>query len=526
MISSVLSPRRPWHATLATVLAAAALPLLAAPYDLHALHWIVYLPMFWALDPVDVRRNRRLAWLYGTVGVGLLFWWIVHTIVVFSPIPWFGAVPILGLFAAVFGAPYIALWPAVHPLRRVIGPWWVVVFPALEVVIEWVSMKVLLFPYQHGVSQYRFPYTWQLASVTGVWGLSYLVFLVNAALAEVLYRARESRPFPVGPVVGAAAAWVATVAFGAWRYSSVTERVEAAPVLKVAQLQSDKGMEYRMSHSPREAWNEWLAATQQIPPGAVDLVVWPEGASPYDLNETPGRRNLARELLSEEARRGGHQLVIGGGTRIREADAEMGEARTRVFNSVYVFDRDGTELGHYDKMVPLPFGEYLPLAKYLPRGLASGLNIGDFEAGTEPRVFDVGAAHLATPICYEAILPDTCRRFEGATLLVNGTNDAWFGDTASPHQHAMLAASRSIELGVPMIRSAYTGVSMVVEANGDIHDETEPFTAVSRPVQVHLASFETPYRRFGNWFVGVCLLVVVVGAARLTRPLDSQISMR
>jgi apolipoprotein N-acyltransferase len=261
-----------------------------------------------------------------------------------------------------------------------------------------------------------------------------------------------------------------------------------------------------MTHSPRVAWKEWLGATQAIAPGAADLVVWPEGSSPYDLNDDGERKNLAAKVLSEEAKRGGFEIVVGAGTRLRKPDAEMGEDRTSVFNSTYFFQADGTVQAHYDKMVPLPFGEYLPFGKYLPRSWGRELNIGDFEAGLVPVVFHGRAAEIATPICYEAILPGVCRQFGAATLFVVVTNDAWFGDTANPHQHAMLAAARSMELGKPMVRSAYTGVSFVVEANGDWHDETAPFTAVNRVVTVKLASFPTIYGRFGDWFVGVCFV--------------------
>ncbi|MEQ1505497.1 MAG: apolipoprotein N-acyltransferase [Myxococcota bacterium] len=520
---------------LAAVVGAVILSVLAPPLNLHWLHWIAYLPMFWALRAETPRQNRWLSFLYGTVGVAVLFRWLVDTITVFSPIPWLGAVGILVLFSAVFGLQYLALWPMVHPLRQRLGPWWVAVFPALEVVLEWIAMKVFLFPYNHGVSQYRVPWTWQIVSVTGVWGLSYLVFLVNAALAEVMYRLRESKPVsPLDrsglvawrPFGGAAAAVAATVAFGIWRSHHVREAIDASPVMRVAQLQSDKDMVYRGTHSARSAFEDWLAATRTVAPGAADLVVWPEGACPYDLNDDayPGRRNIAREVLSSEAKRGGFELAVGGGTRVRAPDSAMGESRVNVFNSVYFFGSDGQVEGHYDKLVPLPFGEYMPFGEYLPEKLEwlpRKVGIGDFRKGAAPVLFDGTKARIATPICYEAILPGTCRLFRDADLLVVVTNDAWFGNTANPYQHAMLAATRATELGIPMVRAAYTGVSFVVEPDGRITSETTPFTAVNRIAEVHLAKFDTLYARFGDWFVGVCAIgVLVPGLAMLATALD------
>jgi apolipoprotein N-acyltransferase len=549
---------------LAVAAAAACLSLLAPPANWHWLHWVVYLPMFWALREETPRSNRWLAFLYGTLGVGLLFRWIVFTITIFSPIPAFGAIEllviwtigcvvaarqlgwtrrrafgtwvaaplaaaalfpvgalgwlpvggaiaILALFSSVFGLQYLLLWPAVHPMRRWLGPAWVFVFPAWEVVLEWGAMQVFLFPYNHGVSQYHVPYTWQLASVTGVWGLSYLVFLVNAALAEVMFRRREGRAFPF-PAVGATAGVVLLVlAYGAWRYERVTAAIDAGPTLRVAQIQSDKGMEYRMTHSARSAFEEWLDATRRIPRGQADLVVWPEGACPYDLNDTEGRRNMAQEVLSAEARRGRFEMVVGGGTRLRVPDAVMGEDRVQVFNSVYFFEADGTVQAHYDKMVPLPFGEYLPFGSWFP-DMARTLNIGDFRAGEVAVTFEGRAGRIATPICYEAILPSTCYLFRDADLLVVVTNDAWFGDSANPHQHAMLASTRAMELGIPMFRSAYTGVSFVVDPAGRWSAETEPFEAVERIVEVPTIRFQTLYSRLGDWFVWLCIVVVLVAA--------------
>jgi len=482
---------------------AAILSLLAPPANWHWLHWVAFFPMFVALEPERPRSNRWLAFLYGTLGVGLLFRWIVHTIVVFTPLPAFAGIGILLLFSSVFGLPYLFLWLAVFPLRRRLGTWWVVAIPAWQVVLEWLSMHVLLFPYQQGVSQYRVPWTFQLASVTGVYGLTFVLLLVNCALAEAWYRWREGRLQTWRPAAGALGAVAATVGFSVVRYQSVEHTLAGAPVVRVAQLQTDKGMEWRMSHRAADAWAVWLDATKKIAPGTVDLVVWPEGASPYDL-EVDGRRHKATEVLGALAKNGGFDLLVGAGTRTREPDPAMGEDRVSVFNSVYHIGADGTVKGHYDKMVPLPFGEYLPFAWAYP-WLARILPVGDFRPGLAPVFFETAAGGtIATPICYEAILPETCRLFASADLLVTVTNDAWFGDTANPWQHAMLAATRSMELGVPMVRSAYTGVSFVVEPHGAIRAETRPFEVVNRVVEVRSARVSTPYARFGDWFVAVC----------------------
>ncbi len=503
----MLAPSPLWARILATVVAAATLSLLSPPPNWHGLHWVAYLPMFWALRPDTPRENRWLAWLYGTVGVGLLFRWIAETITIFSPaIPSVGAYGVLLIFAGVYGAVYVLLWPMVHPLRARLGRAWVFAFPALMVALEWLSTYFVLFPYHHGVSQYRFPFTWQLASITGVWGVTYLVVLVNAALAEWMYSAAEGKPAPQRQLATVGAVLAGVVLFGAWRYERVEQALRAGDSMTVAQMQSDKGMQYRMSHPRREEFDSWLAQTKAAPPG-TDLAVWPEGACPYDLDResTEGRPNRARDLLADVARDQGLELVVGGGSATRRRIPGTDETEFVVFNSVFHFTKDGEVSAKYDKMVPLPFGEYLPFGDTFPK-LRRSLGIGNFAAGEVPVVFEGGKARMASPICYEAILTRVCRRFDDPDVFVTITNDAWFGDTASPHQHAMLAAIRAIELGIPVYRSAYTGVSMVIEPHGAILYETEPFDEVSRVVEVRNTRIHTLYATFGDWFVVACLL--------------------
>ena len=498
------------------VLAAAFLTVLAPPRNWHWLHWIAYLPMFWALDPRTPRGNRWLSWVYGGAGLITLFYWIAGTITTFAPVvPTAAAWVVVALFGVVYGVPHILLWTAVHPLRDRLGSLWVLAWPAWFVLIEWGAMWATLFPFNHGVSQYRAVYTWQLVSVTGIWGLTFLLAFVNAVIAEALYRAQEGRRLPFGSLAGAGCTLAAVVSFGAWRYERVETLLRSADTVSVAQIQTAKDMVWRLSHRPKEAFEEWMTLTRSIPDG-VDLTVWPEGACPFSLAPTADRVPPESRLLSRLAREQELELLVGAGTYVRQ-EGQDGDREAVNFNSVYHFHRDGEMGERYDKMVPLPFGEYWPLGDLL-RSFAYELGIGNFRPGDRAVVFDGDAARIASPICYEAILPHVCRRFEGAELFVTITNDAWFGDTSAPHLHAMLAAVRATEFGVPMVRSAYTGVSFVVEPHGAILHETAPFTDVARVVDVRLGQVETLYRRFGEWFVLVCglgLAGALLGAARL-----------
>jgi apolipoprotein N-acyltransferase len=279
----------------------------------------------------------------------------------------------------------------------------------------------------------------------------------------------------------------------------------------------------RLEAYPCETWNYWYGATEQLTPGSVDLIVWSEGASVYPLNlprKPRAYRNAPCEDISNPAeklkalaKRLDAEIVVGSSAVEFSKDPD-GKTRRSSFNSVYHIDTDGN-VARYDKLVPLPFGEYLPLSDVFPfiRDWVEGP--GNFRAGTVPVVFE-GKVRIATPICYEAILPHVCRRFPDPDLLVNGSLDTWFGDTPATHLHGMLAAIRSTELGIPLLRAGYTGVSMIVEPHGRITSETEPFVEVNRIVTVRMAKVWTLYRAltpYGlqDWFVWLCLVGLIAG---------------
>lgn len=479
----------------------ALLALISPPANWHLVHWFAFLPMFWALRADRFWENFAIGWAYGAFALTFIFYWVIDTIALYSNIPTPAAFGLLLLGAgALFGWLYLPAWIAVHPLRRRFGAWWVVLFPTVLVATEFFVSFIIIFPYQMGVAHYQSLAVWQLSSLTGVWGVSWLVAFFNAGLAEPLYRHREGRP-ALGLTPGLVLAVLATVLiWGQLRFNRIEAQLRAAESIRVAQLQSPHDMVFRMFHQGRrESFEEWLDRSARFRPGTVDLMIWPEGASSYDLN-----RGTAHDAVGEYARRGHWEMIVGGGTRERTNHPEFG-TQDRAFNTVFYFDEQGVLVRRYDKMVPLLFGEYLPWWLLWLSDYVQG--VGDFDAGTEPVVFQTDHAAMATPICYEAIFGGVCRRYVGAEVLVNLTNDAWFGDTGEPHQHGMLAALRATELGVPVVRSAYSGISFIVEPHGAMHYETEPFTEVARVTELRLAAVPTLYARIGDWFAWLCVIV-------------------
>ncbi len=506
---------------MAAAFSGAVLRLVSPPIGLDWLHWFSFVPLLVAVaDPAGRpvygegwrgrlralmrSRNFRLGYLTGGLGVFLLFFWLAQTIDTFSNIPLPLAACLIMLFAAVFGLPYGFLAAAVVPLRERFGGWWAVVFPTVWVTAE--LAQPALFPYYQGVGQYRNPYTWQLASVFGAYGVSWLLLATNSALTEVWLRRQAGASVAWGPLGLVAALFFGNLGFGAWRFETVERALAAAPVARVSMLQQGVTMLERLQDRGTKVLRSWMALTRKAAEHDPDLVVWPEGS----IYNSPRDKSL-QTAFGKLTKESGFALLVGGATV--DVDPDDPERRAS-WNSAYFFDTQGNLAGRYDKMVPMPFGEYLPWPVSYLKPFIQG--VGSFRAGTEPLVFHSEKFTFSTPICYEAILEAQMRRLADADVFVNITNDGWFGDTAAPHQHAMLSAAYAVELGRPMLRIAYTGVSMVVEPHGVIRYETRPYTEVAEVVELRVATFETPYRTWGRTFPYVCgLVTVVVGALEL-----------
>lgn len=495
---------------LAALFSGLVLVVISPPQNLHFLHWFAFVPLLWALREDDNRVNAMLGYLAGYAGVSSLFFWLSEAIVRFSNIPAGVALLLVHAFAAVFALPYALVFGMVQPMRRWLGVAWVFLIPALQVASEFCAPA--LFPYYQGVSQYRTLPVWQLASVTGVYGVSYLVMLVNCALAEALYRHREGGKIPAPMLATVALLWLGNLAFGLHRLEDLNARVAAMPRIRVSQLQQGVTMEERMASTPRDAMLAWIKMTSHLYGKPVDLIIWPEGATPYDP-----RGARVGSLIANVARTAHAPIVFGGGYAEKKVDPASGREYYEQRNSIYLVGADGELVDRYDKMVPLPFGEYLPLADTFPflKDLIKGP--GDFQAGDHAVPFNIETksgqkVRFTTPICYEAILSHFVRtELTDAELLVNVTNDGWFGDTAAPHQHAMLSAVRAVELGLPIVRIAYTGVSMLISPTGEITEETQPFTEVIQIIETPVGHVETIYQRIGDLFAMLCTFAAVIG---------------
>ncbi|BDV42523.1 apolipoprotein N-acyltransferase [Geotalea uraniireducens] len=483
------------------LLAAIAGGLLALSFPspgFSAFAWVAFVPLLLACGKKTPRQAFRLGLVTGLVGYGGILYWINIVVTLYGKLSW----PIsLSLYAML--VTYLALYPAaIAWLVRAgeeRGISLLVSFPVLWVGLEYLRAFVLTgFPWASlGYSQYRTLPLIQIADITGVYGLSFLIALTNVVIYRIIrgFAGRERPPYPLKSAALLVVLLVATVAYGFNRLN----RPETGTPFRVALIQGDIDQNLKWDPAFQEATvaiYERLSR-QACATGPTDLLVWPESAAPFyfqdDEKYAARIRNLARELKT--------CAVIGSPAYIRADGA------TKYLNSAFLLSPWGDVLGRSDKIHLVPFGEYVPMAKLLPFVNKMVAGIGDFSPGAKVASLETGKGPIGILICFEGIFPELSRAYvrAGSRLLVNITNDAWFGRSSAPYQHLSMTVFRAVENRVPLVRAANTGITAIVDTKGHIRGMTHIFEEAVLTGEVKLGTDRTFYTRHGDWFAGLCL---------------------
>jgi apolipoprotein N-acyltransferase len=246
---------------------------------------------------------------------------------------------------------------------------------------------------------------------------------------------------------------------------------------------------------------------------SANLLILPESTSPTFFESDPEYRDTLERL----AKRFSLGLVF---NNVRDAE-DQGE--WRYFNSAYFLDSNGVLEGVYDKIHLVPFGEYLPLANIFSFVQVISKDVGTFAAGTDYRLIDIGGHPANAIICFEAAFPNLVRRFvaNGSQLIINLTNDAWYGDSAAPYQHIAIARLRAVENRRFLLRAANSGISGIIEPSGSIRASTPILREAVCEGGFDFIATSTFYARYGDAFVFLCAIIsiaaVITAALRKSR---------
>jgi apolipoprotein N-acyltransferase len=471
----------------AALLAFAALAVaLAFPRtDWEALVWVALVPLLVTAVSCPPRAAFGWGWLYGTIHFLVLLRWLDFTFRTYSDIPWpltWGPTLALagycGLYAgAVAGA---VAWLARPSIGRAL-----VVAPFLWVGGEWIRGHLFGgFPWGLlGYSQYLSVPVIQIAELGGVYAVSLVIVTVNAAVAGCLVLSRRSA---LKGAALATALLVSTLVFGAWRLGAPAPTDETR--VSIMQPSIEQPLKFVPGHAAATV-AIYLDLTRRAGAEHPQLIVWPETALPAPLRRDP---EMARTLEDLSA-------TIGASLLVGSIDVE-GKAPPKLRNTAFLLTERGI-VGRYDKIRLVPFGEFVPLSGLIGFVRSWAQFIAELEPGSRASVFSGPPAPFAVVICYEGIFPELVRELVrgGARLIVNMTNDAWFGRTAGPWQHLAMYPFRAVEHRVAVVRVANTGVSAFIAPTGHIARHTALFerTVITEPVP--LRTGETVYSRFGDW---------------------------
>jgi apolipoprotein N-acyltransferase len=384
----------------------------------------------------------------------------------------------------------------------------------------------MIFPWYLGMTQHRFLPFIQIADLAGVAGVSALLVALNGAAYLALVQAgrrrdvRLLRAAAVGPreptwtIAVVAGVVVAALAYGWVQVRRYEARRAAADKVPFGVVQPNIGIgEKRDPRLRREHLRLLQQLTAEVEGQGALVAVWPESAYPAALpHEAPpgeggGRRDFADGHPFRIRRGFTIPLVFGSTTRGRDPP--------RTYNSAFLLDAEGGLHGPVDKNVLLMFGEYIPLRDWLGFLDRWFPRTGSLAAGTEPELLPLGNLTLGLLNCYEDILPRYVSRLMRAgepNVLVNVTNDAWFGDSAEPHQHLALAVFRCVEQRREMVRAVNTGVSAHVAATGEILHRTPTFRRAAFVAPVVPYAGRTIYGTIGD-APGYAALVLLLGWA-------------
>lgn len=489
--------------------------LLTAAFPKLGLSWLAWfalLPLLFSLRNLSWFDSFRMGFLAGVVHYLTLLYWLVPTMHTYGHLPLLVCIPILFLLAA-----YIALYMAFFSLLLTLfcrsAALCLVIIPVFWVSVEY-ARSTLFTGFPWGLLAYSqsdiLPLI-QISDITGPYGVSFLIAFSNATLfLTCLYFGKKGwkgTPISKRLCTGSITALIVFIGmawlYGEWRIDSVSQLANTAPSARFTIVQGNI--------SQAEKWDEafTLSSTQKYIDLSLsakgehsDLIVWPETATPfYFLYDKP-----LTQLVRSGIQQSGTHFLIGSPSFAQNA------GNLRFLNSAYLIGPDGNVTGKYDKAHLVPFGEYVPLKKFMPFLGKMVAQVGDFEAGQKGRTIGWQDHRLGIQICFEIIFPQLSRLLakNHAALLVNITNDAWFGSSSGPYQHFAMTVFRAVENKKALVRSANTGISGFIDPVGRIENTTPLFKEATQTQTLPLMQLTTFYSRFGDVFASICLAAALL----------------
>ena len=472
------------------------------PYGIGVLAILAFVPLLYVVPEERQGRLAAWGWLGGTLWEFGTLWWLIPTLTRYGAISEPVALLLVMGMCAVLGLYMAGFLAAMAWVVKRRGESALFLAPFVWVLFEWMRGHLLSgMPWWGpGYALSLYPNLLQEVRLFGILGLSFLALLCSAAIALYL---RDKHALATNICAGAAVALaVAAYAWGGWLNS---RPVSPKAQIPVGYLQPDIPQDQKWDPAfASKVLRTTLDLSLAMKHYGLKLLVWPESSTPFEWDADERYRDQVAEV-AEETKAPillGSVLASGGGYQ----------------NGAVLVMPDGSEGGRYIKTHLVPFGEYIPLRNWLFFAKPIVDTVGDFIPGKSLAPLPSPAGKLGVTICFEGIFPDLVRREvrQGAQILVNMTNDAWYEGTPGPMQHFLLERVRAVETDRYLIRSANRGVSGVVDPRGSLESATTPGQPASFWGLVSARDTRTLWTRMGNaWLILVLAVVVAwVGPAR------------
>lgn len=482
----------------------AILLILSFPkFDLDLLAWFSLVPLLVALEGKDLKQTFLLSYITGLIFFTGIFYWI--TTIPANLIDYL-------LVQVIYLPQYLSLWGlGLNWIRKRTGLSVAIVAPSLWVILEYIRshLSFLSLPWMLlGHSQYLHPSLIQITSITGVYGLSFLIVLVNAVIYEVVCyirlrlsratRSSELQKFPLASIGIVVILIIATVFYGLF---IISKGVEGGR-LKIALVQGNIPTERKWDRSFRqEILNRYAGLTRDAAKYKPALIIWPETAVPEDIQHNEELKRWIEKLAIELKT----HLLVGSGEFAKFTDRSL---LNKYFDSMVLLSPEGKIEGVYRKIRLVPFGEYEPLQGIFtwPKAIAS--TMGNTLPGDQYTLFTLRQATFGAMICWENIFPDLFREFvkQGAHFMVSASNEGWFGDTAAPYQLLAMSVFRGVENRVAIARASNNGISTLIDPYGRITDrlrdpeKKELFIEGILIGDITISNENTFYTQYGDLF--------------------------
>jgi len=476
------------------------------------LGWAAWIPLILFVARAQSRRAAFMGgWLAAVIEFFILLRWMPEVMVSYGGMPAFLSWAAYALLIAMLACYPAAVCAFTRHLMFRRGERCLLFFPFVWIVMELAASVSPMggFPWLlAGYTQTRFLPVIQIADITGIYGVSFILICVNTAIAWLCLNIikngikRKLTRDAYAPLIAAAALAVFALIYG---YTSINRWGKSEAPFQAALLQGNLAVDASYEVLNEKFQRGYARMADSLDPGSVDVLVLPESSAPKLFQNDEEYRRAMENL----ARRYSMGLVL---SNINIGEWRDGEGK--YFNSAFFLSGDGALTGIYDKIHLVPFGEYIPYKKLLFFAETISKEMGGFSAGREPRILTLGGRPANAVICFEAVFPDLVRRFaaSGSQVIVNLTNDGWYGISAAPYQHLEIARVRAVENRRYFLRAANTGFSAVIEPTGRIAASTGLAEEAICLGRFGFIEEKTFYSRRGNVFVWLCVIISAAAA--------------